>query len=77
MVPGRQCVQDMGSALVPGASAVRQEISCLLPQRADWDERKGDDPSLEELHVVADRWGMDPVHPAVDTYCVMTEKLEE
>ncbi len=58
-------------------SASGNTVSCLLAQQADWDERKGDDPSLEELHVVADRWGMDPVHPAVDTYCVMAEKLEE
>jgi hypothetical protein len=63
--------------LVLGASAARREISYLLPQQAGWDERKGDDPSLEELHIVADRWGEDPVHPPVDTYCVMAEKLEE
>jgi hypothetical protein len=36
-----------------------------------------DDPLIEELHVVADPWGTDPVHPATDTYHVMAEKLEE
>ncbi len=38
---------------------------------------RGDDPSIEELRVVTDRWGTDPLHPAANTYRVMAEKLEE
>jgi hypothetical protein len=49
----------------------------FCPNRLIGMGERGDDPSIEELRVVADRWGTDPVHPAADTYRVMAEKLEE
>ncbi len=49
----------------------------FCPNRLIGMGERGDDPSIEELRVVADRWGADPVHPADDTYRVMAEKLEE
>jgi hypothetical protein len=45
----------------------------FCPNRLIGMGERGDDPSIEELRVVANRWGADPVHPAADTYRVMAE----
>jgi hypothetical protein len=40
-------------------------------------ERSDDPTPLDELRLIANHWGKDPVHPGPETCWVMAEKLED